>query len=74
MHYVDHHSFLAVLDQHKINPQDVEPVIAQGLHMEKLTLEAGQAVNSPEKQFEIECRILQTETLLSLLRVASLRA
>jgi len=63
------HSFLAT---HGLNLSDIQHIIQQGMDVEKLNIEVEKALSPTCKNYESECRILQAQVLLSLLRVSSL--
>ena len=66
-------TFNSLLESHGLTHEALTHIVDQGVQLERLNLEIlGSA--SPHIRYESECRILQGEILLSLLRVASLRA
>lgn len=60
------------LESHRLNVPDLRYVIEQGISIEKLAMESHRITNAEEMAIEAECRILQAEVLLSLLRLSSL--
>lgn len=66
-------SLQTLLRQHKLDPDALLTVLNNGLDIEKLNLEVSRQLGDSDQSYEIECRVLQAEILLSLLRCTTLQ-